>query len=105
MALPPRGVVRPLAPSEKSNNRHIGKGIKFLGFTFRLVKTGVVVKIVTPNNIKSERKKLKRMVNKAKRGEMTKQKIDKCYKSWKVHVEKGNGQILRIVMEVIAWLF
>ena len=38
-----------------------------------------------------ERKKLRRLVNKAERGEISRQKVDECYKSWKAHASKGNS--------------
>ena len=46
--------------------------------------------IVDPEKVKHECKKLVRMVHNVNRGEMTKQKVDECYNSWKAHVSKGN---------------
>lgn len=66
------------------------KGFRFLGFDFRLTDTGKVIMIVDPEKVKHECKKLVRMVHKVNRGEMTKQKVDECYNSWKAHVSKGN---------------
>lgn len=68
--------------------------IKFLGFTHRLTETGRIVMLIDPKNVKSERRKLFRMVAKAKRGELDKNKVDECYKSWKAHASKGNSHNL-----------
>ncbi len=66
-------------------------GIKFLGFTHKLTQTGKVIRLINPDNVKAERKKLYRMVQKVRKGEMTKQKVDECYRAWKAHAEKGNS--------------
>lgn len=69
-------------------------GVMFLGFTFRVTKTGKVLRLINPENVKRERKKLVRMVGKAKRGEITRKKVDECYEAWKAHAEKGNTKKL-----------
>ena len=47
---------------------------------------------VTKNNGRWEqREKLQRLVSLAKRGEITKAKVDECYKSWKANASKGNS--------------
>ena len=66
-------------------------GIVFLGFKYRLTDTGKVVITVSPDNVKHERKRLARMVAKAKRGEISKKKVDECYKAWKAHACKGDS--------------
>ena len=65
-------------------------GVIFLGFTFRLTKTGKVLRLISSDNVKRERKKLVRMVHKARRGELSRKKVDECYKAWKAHASKGN---------------
>lgn len=49
----------------------------------------------TPANQQLEaidlRRKLRRLVAKAKRGEITKAKADECYRSWKANASKGNS--------------
>ena len=69
----------------------IKEGIKFLGFTHRLTSTGKVIRIIDPNNVKQERKKLRRMVGLLKKGQMTRKKVDECFKAWKAHAAKGNS--------------
>lgn len=68
----------------------IKKGIKLLGFTHRLTATGKVIRLIDPKNVKAERKKLYRMVQKAKRGELTRKKVDECFRAWKAHAHLGN---------------
>lgn len=62
------------------------QGIKFLGFRFRLVKTGKVVMTLLPEKLSHERRKLRKLVSRAKQGYMTKEEVDRCYESWKAHV-------------------
>lgn len=76
---------------EKTKLYPIKKGILFLGFRHKLTESGKVIRLINPNNVKRYRKKLRRLVNKAKRGEMTKAKVDFCYESWKAHARKGNS--------------
>lgn len=42
-------------------------------------------------NVKHERKKLRRLVSLAKKGEITKAKVDECYRSWKANASRGNS--------------
>ena len=72
----------------------LSDGIKVLGFTFRLTGTGKVVKILDPQNVKHERKKLLRMANLVKSGAIERQKMDECYKAWKAHAMKGDSHKL-----------
>lgn len=69
----------------------ISKGILFLGFTFRLTKTGKVLMAVGSKNVKRERKKLYRLVASAKLGKISKAKVYNCYNCWKNHASKGNS--------------
>ena len=69
-------------------------GVMFLGFTFRVTRTGKILRLIDPQNVKRERKRLVRMVGKARRGELTRKKVDECYQAWKAHAEKGNTQKL-----------
>ena len=65
--------------------------IKFLGFYHFLTDTGKVVALVDPKNVKLQRARLKRLVRKAKRGELTREKVNECYASWRAHVMQGNS--------------
>ena len=65
-------------------------GVMFLGFLFKLTQTGKVIRLISPANVKHERKKLLRMVHKAQRGELTRKKVDECYQAWQAHASKGN---------------
>ena len=72
----------------------LSKGFTFLGFKYRLTETGKVVMLLNSENIKHERRKLRKMVLKAKRGEMEKSKVDECYHAWRNHASKGNSYLL-----------
>lgn len=69
----------------------IKEGIEFLGFTFRLTETGKVLMLIKSDNVKRERKKLVRLVNRSKRGLIPREKVDESYKAWRDHAEKGNS--------------
>jgi hypothetical protein len=76
---------------EKTGITRLSEGITFLGFQFRLSNTGKVIMIINSANVKNERKKLRRLVNKALKGEITREKVDECYAAWKNHAGKGNS--------------
>ena len=76
---------------KKTRIYELGNGIKFLGFIFRLTDTGKVVKTVLPKNVKNYRRKLRKLVGLAKKGKISRVKVDECYKSWRAHAEKGNS--------------
>jgi hypothetical protein len=64
----------------------IRQGIHFLGFRFLPKDNGRVIMTVLKSNVTHERKKLKKLVNLAKSGRMTKSDVDRCYESWKSYV-------------------
>lgn len=76
----------------------ISEGIEFLGFRFQLTETGKVLMLLKSENVKRQRRKLKRLVAKAKRGEIPKDKVDESYMAWRNHASKGNtfGLLQRI---------
>lgn len=79
-------------PNEKKSHiRELSKGFLFLGFHYRMTETGKVIMTLNSDNIKHERKKLRRMVQKSRKGELDEQKIDECFKSWKNNAGKGNS--------------
>lgn len=74
----------------------ITEEILFLGFYYRLTETGKIIMRLNPANVKQERKKLYRLVAKAKKGESSKAKVDECFNGWKDHAAKGTSyQLLR----------
>ena len=77
--------------TKKTGITRISDGILFLGFQYRLTDTGKVIMTLNSANIKHERKKLRKLVNLAKKGERTREKVDECYNSWKNHASKGNS--------------
>lgn len=79
-----------LTLNKKTNIFPIKDGVTFLGFHFVLTDTGKVIRTIKHKNISHERRKLKRLVAKAKAGEMTRRDVDMCYQSWKAHAARGN---------------
>lgn len=76
---------------KKTRIYELSDGVEFLGFIYRLTDTGKVLKIVRPENVKRERKKLRRLVAKSKRGYLPREKVDESYAAWRNHASKGNS--------------
>lgn len=68
----------------------ISQPIHFLGFSFKLTKTGYVVMKILPKRVSHERRKLKRLVELSKKGVISKSKVDHCFESWKSYVDQGD---------------
>ena len=77
----------------------ITQRIKFLGFSYELKDTGKVIMRVLPKKVSHERRKLKKLVERSKAGLMTREDVDKCFRSWKAHAEQGNTHRLIKTME------
>lgn len=77
--------------TKKTGITPLSDGLLFLGFHFSLTETGKVLMQLNPQNVKNERRKLRKMVKLAKNGRLTKEKVDECYCSWKNHASKGNS--------------
>ena len=66
-------------------------GVEFLGFNYQLTETGKVIMLIRPENVKQQRKKLQRLVNKSRKGLIPKEKVDESYAAWRNHASKGNS--------------
>lgn len=75
---------------QKTRIFRLSEGIAFLGFRFFLTDTGKVLMLIDPKNVKRQRKKLRRLVAKSKRGLLPKSSVDESYRSWRDHAAKGN---------------
>ena len=80
---------------KKTRIFRLSKGIKFLGYVFRLKENGKVVIHIAPEKVKAERRKLKKLVRKVRRREMTKEYVDEHFESWMVHACFGNSKRFR----------
>lgn len=78
----------------------ISEGILFLGFHYRLTETGKVLMSVDSVRVKAERRKLRRMASRVKKGLMTREKVDQCFGSWIAHAKQGNSWKLIRRMEL-----
>ncbi len=76
--------------NEKTSIYRISRGIKFLGFRFILTDTGKVIRLIKTESVKRERRKLRKLVRLAKKGKLTRKKVDQCYESYKAHARRGN---------------
>ena len=92
--------------TRKTVLKRLDSGFVFLGFNYRVTETGKVIMILNSDNVKHEKKKLRRMVGKCKRGEMAKAKIDESYNDWKEFANEGNSyKLLQRMDEYYAKLW
>ena len=70
---------------KKTQLQPITQPIHFLGFSFQLTETGKIVIKMLPEKVSHERRKLKKLVARAKAGLMTRKEVDACYESWRSH--------------------
>ena len=76
---------------KKAKVCRVDKGFMFLGFKATLSETGKVYYNLNSQNIKHERRKLKKMVVLAKKGNISKEDVDISYACWKAHTKWGNS--------------
>lgn len=84
---------------KKTRIFRLRNGIDFLGFTFRLTDTGKVLMQIQSHNVKAQRRKLRRLVAKSKRGDMPREKVEEAYRAWRNHASKGNSYRLLCRMD------
>lgn len=76
---------------EKTKITPLRIGFMWLGYRYRLTGTGKVVMTADPNRLKATRRKYYRLVQKAKRGEISREKVDDSYRCWRECASKGDG--------------
>ena len=69
----------------------LSAGVTVMRIHYKITETGKIIMTLDPKNVKHERRKLKKMAEKAKRGETTREKVDECYNAWKNHAKRGNS--------------
>lgn len=69
----------------------LNEGISFLGFRFYLTETGKVLMLIQTENVKRERRKLRRLAARSKKGDIPREKVDESYAAWRNHASKGNS--------------
>lgn len=76
---------------KKAKVCRIDKGFMYLGFKTTLSNTGKVYFNLNSQNIKHERRKLKKQVILSKQGRLPRAEVDSSYKCWKAHASCGNS--------------
>lgn len=76
---------------KKTQMFQLGQGINYLGFKYRLSATGAVIMVISKENIKKRKRKLRQYKGLVGRGLMARAKADECYKAWKAHAMNGNS--------------
>ena len=54
---------------------------------------------IKPENVKKERRKLRRLVALSKKGKIPHEKVDESYAAWRNHASKGNSKKLLTRMD------
>lgn len=80
------------AHPKKTRITPLRKGMMWLGYQYRLTGTGKVVMTLDPERVNAARRKYYRLVQKTKRGEISKEKVDQSYQCWRNHASKGDGR-------------
>lgn len=75
---------------KKTGIRRLGDGIPFLGYIFRLTETGKVLRLLSPDNVKNERKRLIRLFRLVEDGKIPMESVVQHYQCWRNHASKGN---------------
>ena len=85
----------------KTYIQRVADPLLFLGFVYRLTKTGKVVILADPKKIKHERKKITRMFNLVAKGKLDLWEVDKHFKAYKASIRYGNSVML--ISRLNAW--
>lgn len=75
---------------KKTGIRRLEDGIPFLGYIFRLTETGKVLRLLSPDNVKNERKRLIRLFRLVEDGKIPMESVAQHYQCWRNHASKGN---------------
>lgn len=67
------------------------QGIAFLGFTYKLTKTGKVIMLLSKQNITRRKRKIRKYKSLVEQGRMTIEQAEESFQSWIAHAEKGNS--------------
>ena len=68
------------------------QGVNFLGFKFKMTETGKVKMTVFKKNIFNEKRKLRKLVGRYKKGYMSKKQLDDCFQSYIAHISNGSDK-------------
>ena len=86
---------------KKTRIFEIGKPFEYLGFTWRITPSKKVLATAIGKNIKNKKQKYKRMLRKVKKGDLTKEYVDECFRGFLANLDKGNCYNLK--QRLIKW--
>lgn len=84
---------------KKTKIIHIKDYMSFLGFRFTVTKTGKVLVLIKPENIRRQRRHYKGLARRHGIGAISKEEIDESFKCSMAHLEKGDTWKARKNME------
>lgn len=90
-----------LKTNSKTQILPLKNGVDFLGFHIYPTKNGKVIRKIRTESKRTMKRKLKSFKRKYKEGTITKEAIERSYKSWKGHASHGNCHGLIKEMDVL----
>lgn len=91
--------------SEKTRTVRADKGVVFLGFLFRVSATGRVLMTRDPKRVKEVRRRLRRLANRIRRGEIPAGELDESYNCVRACMAEGNSaRLLRRMDDLVKHL-
>lgn len=79
------------ANKKKTHITSLRKGFSFLGFAYRMTETGKIIMTLNSDNIRAERRRLRRLVILVSKGKMTKRRVDEHFRCWCDNASHGNS--------------
>ena len=87
--------------NDKTHIHPLRNGIQFLQWRFILTDSGKVIRRIGRRNVTREQRKLKKLANKIKNGELPSQKLYENFQSWRGHIRRGNTWQVEKRMEAL----
>ncbi len=79
------------ANKKKTHITSLRNGFKFLGFEYRMTETGKIVMTLNSDNVRAERRRLRRLVILEGKGEKTRGAVDEHFRCWCDNASHGNS--------------
>lgn len=79
------------ANKKKTHITSLRKGFSFLGFAYRMTETGKIIMTLNSDNVRAERRRLRRLVILVSKGKKTKRTVDEHFRCWCDNASHGNS--------------
>lgn len=82
----------------------VNQGVNFLGFKFRLSGSGKVIITLLKRKRNREKRKLKRLVKRCKKGKISHEQVDRCFESFISYISNNKKHVKRCCLEALRRL-